>query len=48
MRLFFYVSPVGLEPTTHSLKGCRSNRLSYGPIFTCKPSSIFYQLLANY
>ncbi len=25
------VSPVGLEPTTHSLKGCRSNRLSYGP-----------------
>lgn len=27
------VSPPGLEPGTHSLKGCRSNRLSYGPIF---------------
>lgn len=26
------VSPPGLEPGTHSLKGCRSNRLSYGPI----------------
>ena len=25
------VSPLGLEPRTHSLKGCRSNRLSYGP-----------------
>ena len=27
------VSPPGLEPGTHSLKGCRSNQLSYGPSF---------------
>ncbi|MDQ5944225.1 MAG: hypothetical protein QG658_292 [Patescibacteria group bacterium] len=23
--------PLGFEPRTHSLKGCRSNQLSYGP-----------------
>ena len=24
--------PLGFEPRTHSLKGCRSNQLSYGPV----------------
>lgn len=31
MAVFLFVGPPGLEPGTHSLKGCRSNRLSYGP-----------------
>ena len=30
-NLNFYVSPLGLEPRTQSLKGFCSNQLSYGP-----------------
>lgn len=26
-------SPAGFEPATHSLEGCCSIRLSYGPLF---------------
>lgn len=28
----FVEGPLGFEPRTHSLKGCRSNQLSYGPV----------------
>jgi hypothetical protein len=40
MQLYSLVGPPGLEPGTHSLKGCRSNRLSYGPILIFLKKSV--------